>query len=102
MNTFFETANGRLYRGDCLEIMPQIPPGSIDMILCDPPYGTTEYEWDARVNMARLWEEYRRVAKPNAAIVLTARHRSQRTSSMRLGRGFGMKLFGRSLWRWVF
>jgi site-specific DNA-methyltransferase (adenine-specific) len=70
--TFFETERGKLYQGDCLEIMPQIPTGSVDMILCDLPYGTTACEWDKRIDMDRLWAEYRRLAKPNGAIVLTA------------------------------
>jgi len=69
---FYETQNGKLYKGDCLEIMPDIPTGSVDMILCDLPYGTTDCAWDIRIDMTRLWAEYRRVAKPNAAIVLTA------------------------------
>jgi site-specific DNA-methyltransferase (adenine-specific) len=69
---FFETANGKLFMGDCLEILPEVPTGSVDMILCDLPYGTTDCAWDKRIDMARLWAEYRRVAKTNAAVVLTA------------------------------
>ena len=69
---FFETERGKLYLGDCLEIMPEIPTGSIDMILCDLPYGITACEWDKRIDMDRLWTEYRRAARPNAAVVLTA------------------------------
>jgi site-specific DNA-methyltransferase (adenine-specific) len=69
---FFETARGKLFMGDCLEILPEVPTGNVDMILCDLPYGTTDCAWDKRVDMDRLWTEYRRVAKPNAAVVLTA------------------------------
>ena len=69
---YFETERGKLYRGDCLDIMPQISTGSIDMILCDLPYGTTDCDWDICIDLDRLWAEYRRIAKPNAAIVLTA------------------------------
>jgi len=58
--------------GDCLELMKDIPNGSIDMILCDLPYGTTACKWDAIIPFDKLWEQYERVAKPNAPIVLTA------------------------------
>jgi site-specific DNA-methyltransferase (adenine-specific) len=61
-----------LYLGDCLGIMPMLPAASIDLILCDLPYGTTACAWDAVIPFDRLWAEYRRVAKPTAAIVLTA------------------------------
>ena len=58
--------------GDCLERMKEIPDGSVDMILADPPYGTTACKWDVVIPFEPLWEQYRRVAKRNAAIVLTA------------------------------
>ena len=58
--------------GDCLELMKDIPNGSIDMILCDLPYGTTDLGWDCLLDMFKLWNEYNRITKPNAAIVLTA------------------------------
>ena len=58
--------------GDCLELMKDIPNGSIDMILCDLPYGTTDLGWDCLLDMFELWNEYNRITKPNAAIVLTA------------------------------
>lgn len=61
-----------LHLGDCLDLMKQIPDASIDLILCDLPYGTTACAWDSVIPFAPLWAEYRRVAKPNAAIVLTA------------------------------
>lgn len=61
-----------LYKGDCLEEMKNIPDGSVDMILCDLPYGTTACAWDSVIPFAALWAEYRRIAKPNAAIALTA------------------------------
>ena len=62
----------RLMHGDCLELMREIPTGSVDMILCDLPYGTTQNKWDTVIPFAPLWEQYKRVTKPNAAIVLTA------------------------------
>ena len=58
--------------GDCLEVMKDIPDGSIDMILCDLPYGTTKCKWDIIIPFEPLWEEYRRVTKRNGAIILTA------------------------------
>jgi len=61
-----------LYHGDCLEIMPSLPNGSVDMILADLPYGVTANSWDVLIPMDALWEEYRRTIKPNGAIVLTA------------------------------
>lgn len=62
----------KLYRGDCLEIMKEIPTGSIDMILCDLPYGTTDCKWDSIIPLNVLWEEYERIVKEDGAIVLTA------------------------------
>jgi len=56
--------------GDCLELMKDIPNGSIDMILCDLPYGTTNCKWDVILPFDKLWSEYYRIAKSNAAIVL--------------------------------
>ena len=64
--------NGQFHLGDCLELMKDIPSGSIDMILCDLPYGTTACKWDTVIPFEPLWEQYWRIAKPNAAIVLTA------------------------------
>lgn len=61
-----------LMPGDCLERMKEIPDGSVDMVLCDLPYGTTACAWDSVIPFDSLWAEYRRVCKKNAAIVLTA------------------------------
>ncbi len=58
----------KLLHGDCLEIMPSIPDKSIDMILCDLPYGTTQNEWDAMIPFDLLWEQYDRICK--GAVVL--------------------------------
>ncbi len=58
--------------GDCLELMKDIPNGSIDMILCDLPYGTTACKWDTIIPFDKLWEQYERIIKTNGAIVLTA------------------------------
>ena len=56
--------------GDCLEVMPNIPDKSIDMILCDLPYGTTACKWDTVIPFEPLWKEYKRLIKKNGAIVL--------------------------------
>lgn len=60
----------RLLRGDCLELMKTIPDTSVDMILCDLPYGTTRNKWDSVIPLDALWREYRRISR--GAIVLTA------------------------------
>ena len=62
----------KVYHGDCLEVMKDIPDGSIDMILADLPYGTTACKWDTIIPFEPLWEQYNRVIKDNGAIVLTA------------------------------
>ena len=59
-----------LYNKDCLEGMKQIPDGTIDAVICDLPYGTTACAWDSVIPFDKLWEQYRRICKPNAAIVL--------------------------------
>ena len=59
-----------LMHGDCLDLMPHIPDGSVDMILCDLPYGTTACKWDTVIPFEPLWEQYKRLIKPNGAIVL--------------------------------
>ena len=59
-----------LIQGDCLEKMKDIPDKSIDMILCDLPYGTTACKWDSVIPFEPLWEQYKRIIKDNGAIVL--------------------------------
>lgn len=59
-----------LMQGNCLELMKDIPDGSIDMILCDLPYGTTSCKWDSIIPFEPLWEQYKRIIKDNGAIVL--------------------------------
>lgn len=61
-----------LKKGDCLKLMNDIPDKSIDMILCDLPYGTTQNKWDSIIPLDKLWEQYCRVIKDNGAIVLFA------------------------------
>lgn len=60
----------KLYKGDCLIEMQNIPDKSIDMILCDLPYGTTACKWDVVIPFDKLWEQYQRIIKDNGAIVL--------------------------------
>jgi site-specific DNA-methyltransferase (adenine-specific) len=61
-----------LMQGDCLELMKTIPDGSVDMVLCDPPYGTTACKWDAVIPFEPMWEQVKRVLKKNGAAVFTA------------------------------
>jgi site-specific DNA-methyltransferase (adenine-specific) len=61
-----------IYNMDCLEGMKYIDDKSIDMILCDLPYGTTQNKWDSIIPLDKLWEQYERIIKDNGAIVLTA------------------------------
>lgn len=61
-----------LMQGDCLERMKEIPSGSADMILTDPPYGTTACKWDSIIPLEPMWEQLKRIIKPNGAIVITS------------------------------
>lgn len=62
----------QVYHGNCLEVMPQISDKSIDMILCDLPYGITQCRWDSVLPLDKLWIEYNRIIKENGVIALTA------------------------------
>lgn len=62
----------QIIQGDCLEVMKEIPSESIDMILCDLPYGTTQNKWDSIINLDLLFSEYKRIIKQRGAIVLTS------------------------------
>ena len=62
--------DAKLIHGDCLIEMNNIPDKSIDMILCDLPYGTTKCSWDIIIPFDKLWEQYNRIIKDNGAIVL--------------------------------
>ena len=66
-----------LYLGDCLTLMDDLPAESIDLVLCDPPYGVLNKgnraaQWDRCIDLDRLWQHYRRILKPNGAVVLFA------------------------------
>ena len=60
----------KICHGDCLEVMREIPDGSVDMVLCDLPYGTTRNKWDSVIPFEPLWDHYKRIVKDNGAIVL--------------------------------
>lgn len=61
-----------LYQGDCLEVMGQIPSASVDMVLCDLPYGTTACTWDSVIPFNLLWGRYEKLLKSNGSVILTA------------------------------
>ena len=63
-------SNIELYNGDCLEIMKNIPDSSIDMILCDPPYGITACKWDSVIPFDKMWKEYYRIIKEEGTIAI--------------------------------
>ena len=63
MSPYFTCEQGTLYHGDCLEVMKQLPEGSIDFVLTDPPYGTTQCKWDSIIPFEQMWEHLRRVIK---------------------------------------
>jgi len=64
--------SGETIQGDCLKVMETIPDGSIDMILCDLPYGTTQNKWDSVIPLDALWEHYGRIIKKDGVIALSA------------------------------
>jgi len=70
MKPYYETKLGKLYHGDCLEIMPHLEP--VDLVLTDPPYGTTACSWDSVISFGSMWNILYRILRPNGFIVLTA------------------------------
>ncbi len=69
---FIEEMTNSVFEGDCLEIMKRMPDNSVDMVLCDLPYGTTQNRWDSILDLKELWCQYKRIVKPDGAIVLTS------------------------------
>ncbi|WP_299183491.1 site-specific DNA-methyltransferase [uncultured Chryseobacterium sp.] len=63
---------GEIYEGDCLEVMKNLSDKSVDLILCDLPYGTTQNKWDSVIPLDKLWAEYKRIIKPKGVIALTS------------------------------
>ena len=62
--------NFELWQGNCLELMKNIPNGSVDAVICDPPYGTTACKWDSIIPFHEMWEELNRITKEKAVIAL--------------------------------
>ena len=62
----------QLLQGDCLDLMREIPDGSVDMVLCDLPYGTTKNSWDSTIPLTALWEAYKRIIKERGCVALFA------------------------------
>lgn len=62
----------KVYEGNCLDILPMLPDKSIDLVLCDLPYGTTQNKWDSEIPLDKLWEQYDRIVKPKGVIILTS------------------------------
>lgn len=69
-NKFIQKSAALLIEGDCLEEMTAIPDGSVNMILCDLPYGTTQNQWDSVIPLDRLWQHYRRILAPQGVVAL--------------------------------
>lgn len=72
MNNTIQPYLDRIIAGDCLDIMPRLPPACANLILCDLPYGVTACSWDKRIPLDRLFSEYKRLLAPRGAIILTA------------------------------
>lgn len=81
--------------GDCLERMKEIPDGSVDMVLADPPYGTTACKWDSIIPLEPMWEQLKRLIKPNGAVVMTT---SQPFTSILVASNIKMH---KTEWVWV-
>ena len=69
--------NIKLYNGDCLEVMKDIPDGSVDMVMTDMPYNVSQNEWDKAIDLSAMWHELKRIIKPNGAMVLLLRNHLQ-------------------------
>ena len=94
-DAYYYDKTGMLLKGDCLEWMTKFPDKSIDMILCDLPYGTTSNKWDSIIPLDKLWEHYKRICKDTAIIALTA---SQPFTSMLVASNFEMY---KHEWIWI-
>ena len=87
--------NIKLWKGDSLDLMKKIPDNSIDMILCDLPYGTTRLKWDSLIPLEPLWKEYNRIIKQKGAIVLFG---NQPFTSKLINSQFDMFKYS---WMWI-
>ena len=68
-----DVSRSTLFLADCFDVFPSIPDKSVDAIIADLPYGTTDCKWDSVLPLDKLWEQYNRIIKPNGAICLFAR-----------------------------
>lgn len=82
----------QLFQGDCLDIMPTLVAGSIDLILCDPPYGTTACAWDSVIPFVPMWREVRRLLRKDGAAVFTAQQPFTSALVMSNAKGFHQAL----------
>ena len=71
LQTYLEPRDyvNQVFEGDCLEYMKLLPDNSIDMVLCDLPYGITQNKWDSLIPLDELWKQYKRIVKVNGAII---------------------------------
>ena len=74
MDSYFETEYGRLYLGDCLEVLKAFAAEGLkaDMVLTDLPYGTTACKWDTIIDLSKMWEQLYRICKADSAMLFTA------------------------------
>lgn len=70
MTPYYNHAGIEIYHGDCLDVLPTLPPQSVDAVIADPPYGTTACKWDSVIPFEPMWAELKRIIKPRGAIVL--------------------------------
>ena len=67
---YYQDQNCTIYHGECLEVMSKLPDNSIDAIITDPPYGTTQCKWDTIIPLELLWKQYKRIVKDNGVVAL--------------------------------
>jgi len=72
MKNLISTFLNKVIQGDCLDVLKKFPDKSIDMILCDLPYGSTRNKWDSIIDLPKLWEQYERIIKENGCIALSS------------------------------
>jgi len=72
MKPYYENDYGALYFGDCKDILPELEPNSIDLVLTDPPYKKTSCKWDSIIPLAPMWKELHRIVKQNGAVIFSA------------------------------
>ncbi len=90
--TALTTSKYELMQGDCLQLLSSIPDASINMVLCDLPYGCTENKWDRTLPLPDLWKEYKRVCKPGGIVALFAKQQFTFELGMSLPSAFKYKI----------